>query len=108
MKFNKKLFKSGGSMAVVIPSELIKQFDSDEYRLEMGFNGDSQPAIIMTPVDDVDNELDALEADPDFALFINAIYQDAMKNPHKLLDDKDVWAAKIVELLKDVDPGDDE
>ncbi len=107
MKFNKKLFKSGGSMAVVVPSELIRQFDSDEYRLEMGLNSDNQPAIIMTPVDEV-NELDALEADPEFALFVNAIYQDAVKNPQKLLDDKDVWDAHIVELLKDVDPGDDE
>ena len=47
---------------------------------------------------------DALEADLTFALFINAIYLDALKNPHKLLDDKDVWDPEIVELLKDVDP----
>lgn len=74
MKFNKKLFKSEMAMAFVA-SELSN---------------------------DCADELDALEADPTFAIFINAIYRDVMKNSHKLLDDEDVWDPKIVELLKNV------
>lgn len=91
-------------MAVVVPSEFIDQFQSNEYQLEIGLNSENQPAIIMTPL----NELDALEADPAFALFINAIYQDAVKNPQKLLDDKDVWDDDIDQLLKNVDMSEDE
>lgn len=102
MKFTKKTFRHGGSTAIVLPSELIKEFDVKEYSFELGTDKDNKPAIIMSPV----NEFDIMENDPDFALFIKAIYKDAMAHPEKLKDGKEVWEG-VEELLEGVEIGDD-
>ncbi len=48
-------------------------------------------------------ELDAMEADPLFRQFVDAIALDAMKHPENLRDAKDVWDDEWTDLLKGVD-----
>lgn len=77
MKIHKKLFKYGGSRAVALPVEFTKRLHSDEVAIEMSINEYGQAVLTMQPVE----PLDTLEADPNFALFIQAIYRDAIKHP---------------------------
>lgn len=104
MKYNKKLFKHGGSLAMVIPAEFADQLATNEVTLELQVDENCTPSLIIKPKD----PLDAIEDDPKFALFIEAIYQDALENPHKLHDPEDVWCENIEELIKGVDISEDQ
>jgi antitoxin component of MazEF toxin-antitoxin module len=104
MKITKKLFKHGGSLALVVPSEFTQHLNSDEVTFEIVMDIDNNPTLILTPVD----ELDQIENDPNFALFINAIYQDALAHPEKLWEEKDVWGDRLDKLLEGVERGGDD
>ena len=47
-------------------------------------------------------KLDAIESEPLFAEFVNALAVDAMKHPEKLRGAKEVWDKEWDELLKGV------
>lgn len=49
------------------------------------------------------NSLILVVTNPSFALFIEALYQDAIKNPEKLWASRDVWADDIEELIEGVE-----
>ena len=70
MKINKKLFKLGESLAFVIPAEFIQYLDSDEIAIEIVLDRNQKPSLIITP----NNELDAVENDPIFGLFLEALH----------------------------------
>lgn len=89
----KKLFKHGGSYAVDIPIDFIKQTGSREVILEIVGR-----KISIRPK----TELDTIESDPLFSTFIQALAIDAMKHPEKLRQAKEVWDEEWDELLKDV------
>jgi antitoxin component of MazEF toxin-antitoxin module len=103
MRAHKKLFKHGGSLAVVMPAEFTKRLKSQNVTLEVSFDGDT-PIVTVKPV----NSLDTIEADPIFELFIEALYRDAMENPEKLLRTKDIWDERALKLLEGVDTSDEE
>jgi len=90
----KKLFRHGGSYAVDIPMDFVKRTGCKEVILEKTVRG-----IRIRPK----GELDAIEADPLFSGFIQALAVDAMKHPERLHDVKEVWDEEWDELLKDVE-----
>ncbi len=94
MTLLKKLFKHGGSYAVDIPIDFIKQTASREVVLEVI----GQKISIRHKT-----ELDTIESEPLFATFIQALAVDAMKHPEKLRQAKEVWSKEWDELLKGVD-----
>lgn len=89
----KKLFKHGGSYAVDIPIDFIKQTKSHEVILEVV----GQKINIRHKT-----ELDTMESEPLFATFIQALAADAMKHPEKLRQAKEVWNKEWDGLLKGV------
>ena len=89
----KKLFKHGGSYAVDIPIDFIKQTKSHEVILEVV----GQKINIRHKT-----ELDTMESEPLFATFIQALAADAMKHPEKLRQAKEVWNKEWGGLLKGV------
>lgn len=104
MKINKKLFKHGGSLAVVIPAEFTQYLDSDEIELEVVLDQYQKPSLVITP----SNELDTIENDPIFALFVESFYRNAMENPHQLTDPSVVFDDEINKILEGVEIPDDE
>ena len=104
MKYKKKLFKHGGSLAMVIPSKFAEQLTTDNVTIEVTLDKDNNPSLIVTPTD----ILDTLEADPKFALFIESLYQDALENPKKLRTSQEVWGTDIHELIEGVDINEEE
>ena len=89
----KKLFKHGGSYAVDIPVDFVKQTGSHEVILEIT----GKKLSIRSK-----SELDTIESEPLFAGFIQALAIDAMKHPDKLRQAKDVWDNEWDELFKGV------
>ncbi len=94
----KKLFKHGGSYAVDIPINFVKQTGNYEVVLEIT---GSKLSIRHK------SELDELESEPLFAGFIQAIVVDAMKHPEKLRQSGEVWDKEWNELLKGVKAADE-
>jgi len=92
----KKLFKHGGSWAVDLPMPFAKGVSDMSVVIES-----SPQVIVIKPK----TELDTMEADPLFQQFVKAIAIDAMKNPDKLHDSRDVWDDEWTDLLKGVDVG---
>ena len=79
----KKLFKHGGSSAVDLPREFVKGLGSNtEVVLHVESN-----RIRLQPK----SRLDTLESEPEFASFLQALTEDAMKHPQKLSHAKNVW-----------------
>ncbi len=89
----RKLFKHGGSYAVDIPMDFIKNTDTMEVIIES-----TPKKISIRPK----NKLDNIESEPLFGKFINALAVDAMKHPEKLHEVKEVWDEEWDELLKGV------
>ena len=94
----KKLFKHGGSYAVDIPIEFIRQTGAKEVIIES-----TSKSIRIRP----NTELDTIESDPLFSKFIHALAVDAMKHPERLHNVKEVWDQEWDELLKDVEIDED-
>ena len=95
----KKLFKHGGSQAIILPKEFAQNLNDNEVFIEVSPN----EIVIRNK-----SKLDTIESEPDFETFIKAIAMDAMKHPEKLHDLKDVWGPEWDELLKGVSADDDE
>lgn len=89
----RKLFKHGGSYAVDIPMDFVKNAGTKEVILES-----APKKLSIRPK----TELDTIESEPLFAEFITALAVDAMKHPEKLHDVKEVWDKEWGELLKGV------
>ena len=89
----RKLFKHGGSYAVDIPMDFVKNAGTTEVILE----GTLKKLSIRPKT-----ELDTIESDPLFAEFVSALAVDAMKHPEKLHAAKEVWDKEWDELLKGV------
>lgn len=89
----RKLFKHGGSYAVDIPMDFVKNAGTKEVILES-----TPKKLSIRPK----AELDTIESEPLFAEFITALAVDAMKHPEKLHDVKEVWDKEWDELLKGV------
>lgn len=104
MKYHKKLFKHGGSLAVVIPSEFAEQLHSEEVTLEMRSDL-PYPVLLITPKK---STLDAIEQDPLFEIFIQALYKHAMENPTSLKDGAEIWNDKVKKLIEGVSCDDEE
>jgi len=90
----KRLFKHGGSWAIDLPMPFAKKFKDMSVVIE-----ETPQGILIKPK----TELDAMEADPLFQQFVEAIAMDAMKHPEKLHDARDVWDDEWADLLKGVD-----
>ncbi len=90
----KKLFKHGGSWAIDLPMQFAKEFRDVSITIE-----ETPQGLLIRPK----TEFDAMEADPFFRQFVEAIALDAMKHPEKLHDAKDVWDDEWADLLKGVD-----
>ena len=99
MKFSKKLFRHGGSLALVVPSEFAQLLSSDNVTIEIMADEENNPKLIVEPT----SELDSIENDPLFGSFIEAIYRDAMENPDKLKDVSDVFTDRVKKLIEGVD-----
>lgn len=104
MKFIKKLFKHGGSLALVIPSEFTQLLDTDEVVLELSLDNENNPKLTVEPT----NELDTIEEDPLFAVFIQALYKDAMENPDRLKDGSEIFNDRVKKLIEGVEIDEDE
>ncbi|MFH1258750.1 MAG: hypothetical protein ABII74_02865 [Elusimicrobiota bacterium] len=89
----RRLFKHGGSYAVDLPMNFVRNAGNLEVILE-----NTAKRISIRPK----TELDTLESDPLFAKFINALAVDAMKHPEKLHEAKHIWDKEWDELLKGV------
>ncbi|MFH1287392.1 MAG: hypothetical protein ABII25_01685 [bacterium] len=89
----RKLFRHGGSYAIDIPMEFVRNAGTIEVILE----GTPRKLSIRPKT-----ELDTIESDPLFAEFINALAVDAMRSPEKLHAVKDVWDKEWDTLLKGV------
>ena len=97
--YHKKLFKHGGSMAVNLPAEGVRQLESDNVHIEVRQDG------IFIPFE---SSLDNMESDPLFDNFIQAVYRSAMENPDQLKGVSEVWDKEWDELLEGVDGGEEE
>ncbi len=94
----KKLFKHGGSLAVDLP----KAFCNGKGR-EVVIKYDDNKIVII-PKSDLDN----IESEPEFEVFVKALVADSLGNPEKLKDMNQVWDKEWDGLLKDVGVEDDE
>lgn len=90
MIMRKKIFKHGGSLAVDLPKEFVKNIPGREVVIEC-----SDDEIVIRGKD----ELDTLESDPLFSAFIQAIAVDALSHPQKLQDPADAWSPEVVKLF---------
>lgn len=88
---------------MVIPSEFAELLNSEEVVLEMK-NNSAYPTLIIKPK----NALDSIEEDPLFALFIQALYKNAMENPEQLEDGSEIWNERVKKLIDGVDITDEE
>lgn len=104
MRTHKKLFKHGGSLAVVLPAEFTRRTQTDEVILEMSTTSEGEAMLTITA--QAKSEVKTMEEDPLFALFIQALGVDAMQNPKKLKTSKEVWGKRAEKLLKGVLDGD--
>jgi len=95
---SRRIFRHGGSYAVHIPMSFAKRIGCENILIEETSGG----LFIHSAT-----KLDTMENDPSFDKFIQAIYADALANPHKLHDMKEVWDEKTVAILKDVKPFDE-
>jgi virulence-associated protein VagC len=93
--YRKKLFKHGGSRAVDLPKEA--HFGDQEVIIEIREEG----IFIYSDV------LTNMESDPRFHLFVEALFEDAMKNPDQLKNLEEVWDEEWDDLLRGVDLGDE-
>jgi hypothetical protein len=93
-KTAKKLFKHGGSWAVDLPIQFVKEVADMNVIVETSPQG-----VLIKPK----TELDTMESDPMFQQFIQAIAIDAMTHPEKLHDAKDVWDDEWSDLLEGVE-----
>lgn len=82
---------------------MVRAKSKEDFKPEISAELQMSTAAVPEPID----ELDALESDPIFALFIEAIYQDALAHPERLWSSKDVYGDDILDLIKDVDISDD-
>jgi len=89
----RKLFRHGGSYAIDLPMDFIRNAGTAEVILES-----TPERLSIRPK----TELDSIESDPLFAEFINALAVDTMKHPEKLHEAKKVWDKEWDELLKGV------
>ncbi len=95
----RKLFRHGGSYAIDLPMEFVRNTGTTEVVLE------SAPRkLSIRPK----TELDTIESDSLFAEFINALAVDAMKHPEKLHAVEEVWDKEWDALLKGVTLTDEE
>jgi virulence-associated protein VagC len=94
----KKLFKHGGSFAVDLPKAF---FNGKGNKVIIKYD---QEKIIIIPKSDLDN----IESEPEFEIFIKSLLADSLGNPNKLKDMNQVWDEEWDELLKDVKVDDDE
>lgn len=92
-RLRKRLHKHGGSKALDLPTSFVKQLSSDYVTLI-----EKEGVLIIQP----ESELDRLEDDPLFEKFIHLLYEDALTNPSRLKDVKEVWGHEWDELLQDV------
>jgi hypothetical protein len=99
MTMKKKLFKHGGSYAMDVPMDFVRQNASSKNEVLV----ESHEGMLIVHGE---TELDTIESEPQFSHFIRAIAEDAMRNPDKLKTAKDVWDKEWDELLKDVSNGD--
>lgn len=95
--YKRKLFNHGGSKAVNLPKEANKVLGNKEVVLEVREDG------VFMYSDPFAN----LESDPHFHLFVEALIQDAMKNPDQLKNIEDVWDKEWDDLLDGVNGGDE-
>ena len=89
----KRLHKHGGSKAIDLPNSFIKKLSSDYVEII-----ESEGKLIIQP----ESQLDRLEEEPLFEKFVHLLYEDALKNPLKLKDLKEVWGHEWDELLMGV------
>lgn len=89
---------------MVIPSQFTEHLSSEEVMVEIHMDENNNPSVVITAVD----ELDSLESDPRFALFIKSVYEDALAHPEKLATSQEVWGHDIKELIEGVDITDEE
>ena len=85
----KKVFKHGGSLAIDLPKDFVKNA--------------GQTVIIQNKT-----SLDNIESEPEFNVFVKALIEDALKHPERLKEMNQVWDKEWEELLKDVQVDNDE
>jgi hypothetical protein len=90
----KRLFRHGGSWAIDLRMQFAKEFKDMSVVIE-----ETPQGILIKPK----TELDAMEAEPLFQKFVEALAMDAMKHPEQLHDARDVWDDEWADLLKGVD-----
>lgn len=93
--YRKKIFKHGGSRAIDLPKEA--NLNTQEVIVEIREDG----VFIYSDV------ITNMESDPQFHLFVEAIFKNAMENPDDLKDLEKVWDKEWDELLSGVDGGDE-
>lgn len=89
----RKLFKHGGSYAVDVPMDFVRNAGTMEVILKS-----TSKELSIRPKTKLDN----IESEPFFAEFISALVVDAMKHPEKLHTVKEVWDKEWDDLLKGV------
>ena len=89
----RKAFKHGGGYAISLPVEYIRATGATKFIEEIDGN-----TIKIRP----EQALDNIEIEPLFGTFIQALVIDAMKNPKKLHEAKEVWDKEWDELLDGV------
>ena len=94
----KKLFKHGGSYAVDIPIDFVKQLGCHEVIVEY-----RTKKLSIRPK----TELETIESEPLFVNFIRALAIDAMKHPQRLRSAKEVWDKEWDDLLRGVKADDE-
>ena len=94
----KKVFKHGGSLAIDLPKDFVKNAGQTVI-----IQYDENTLIIQNK-----NSLDNIESEPEFNVFVKALIEDALKHPERLKDINQVWDKEWEELLKDVRVDNDE
>jgi len=96
-RYRRKLFEHGGSKAINLPKEAYQMFGNQEVIVEVREDG------VFIYLDTFAN----LESDPGFHLFVEALIQDAMRNPEQLKNLEDVWDKEWDDLLSGVADSDE-
>lgn len=94
----KKVFKHGGSLAIDLPRDFVKNAGQTVI-----IQYDENTVIIQNRT-----SLDNIESEPEFNVFVKALVEDALKHPERLKDINQVWDKEWDELLKDVRVDNDE
>ncbi len=100
----KRLFPHGGSYAVDLPVEFVRQIDDKQVQIEVIAGGDGGTEVRIFN----NSELDTIEHEPEFALFVKALVQDALTHPESLRDVNETWGEKWDSLLEGVEIDDEE